>query len=285
MFESFLSPDMTYSCPIWKVGSPDEEESLEDAQMRKIRRMLELADVREGDHLLEIGTGWGALSIEAVRKYNCHVTTLTLSKEQKALAEARIAKAGYSDRITVLLKDYRLLDPAQYQFDRIVTVEMLEAVGREFMPTFFKHMNALLKPRGVLSLQVITIADARFEAYTKAQDFIQKYIFPGGQCPCVASLTEAVYKGSGGELIVDELHNIGPHYAKALRLWREEFVDKFDAVRDATGLHSVYTREFMRRWEYYFAYCEAGFITRALGDVQVRLVKECNEDLVAGIPL
>ncbi|TPX75107.1 hypothetical protein CcCBS67573_g03626 [Chytriomyces confervae] len=267
MFESFLDPTMTYSCPIWELGN--EHESLESAQLRKIHRMLELAEIRKGDHVLEIGTGWGALGIEAVKLYDCHVTTLTLSKEQKALAEARIAKAGFSDRITVLLQDYRLMNPSTHgQFDRIVTVEMLEAVGAEFMPTFFAKMDQLLKPDGILSLQVITIADERFKAYTQEIDYIQKYIFPGGQCPCVASLTDAIYKGSEGRLFIDELHNIGPHYSKALRLWREAFMDKFDEVRDATGLHHVYTNEFRRRWEYYFAYCEAGFATRGLGDIQ-----------------
>ncbi|KAJ3291058.1 hypothetical protein HDU79_002726 [Rhizoclosmatium sp. JEL0117] len=283
MFESFLSPDMTYSCPIWELGN--EDESLESAQMRKIHRMLELAKIRKGDHVLEVGTGWGALSIEAVRLYDCTVTTLTLSKEQKALAEARIAKAGYSDRITVLLQDYRLLDPKEHQFDRIVTVEMLEAVGHDFMPVFFEQADRLLKKDGILSLQVITMVEQRYEAYCIEMDFIQKYIFPGGHCPSVTSLIEAVNKGSKGRLFVDELDNIGPHYTKALRLWREAFLANFDRVREETGLHHIYTQEFKRKWEYYFAYCEAGFATRALGDIQVRLVRECNEDLVAGIPL
>ncbi|KAJ3058521.1 hypothetical protein HDU98_005389 [Podochytrium sp. JEL0797] len=283
MFESFLDPSMTYSCPIWELGN--EEDTLEDAQMRKIRRMLELAKIRKGDHVLEVGTGWGALSIEAVRLYDCKVTTLTLSKEQKSLAEARIAKAGLSSHITVLLQDYRLLDPAQHQFDRIVTVEMLEAVGHDFLPVFFEKADQLLKKDGVLSLQVITMVDQRYEAYCKEMDFIQKHIFPGGHCPSVTALTDAIYEGSKGRLIVDELHNIGPHYTKALRLWREEFLKHFERVREETGLYHVYTEEFKRRWEYYFAYCEAGFATRALGDVQIRLTKECNEELVAGIPL
>ncbi|KAJ3093851.1 hypothetical protein HK100_006386 [Physocladia obscura] len=283
MFESFLDPTMMYSCPIWEIGN--EGESLESAQYRKIHRILELAKIRRGDSVLEVGTGWGALSIEAVRKYDCTVVTLTLSKEQKALAEARIAKAGLSDKITVLLTDYRNLDPAHHQYDRIVTVEMLEAVGPEFMPVFFAQAEKLLKKNGILSLQVITMVDSRYIAYCKEIDFIQKYIFPGGHCPSVTSLTDAIYKGSKGKLVIDEMDNIGPHYAKALRLWREAFLENFDRIRDVTGLHHVYTQEFKRRWEYYFSYCEAGFATRALGDVQMRLTKECNEELVAGIPL
>ncbi|KAJ3356976.1 hypothetical protein HDU83_009146 [Entophlyctis luteolus] len=282
MFESFLDPSMMYSCPIWKLG--EENESLESAQMRKVHRMLELANIRKGDHVLEVGSGWGTLCIEAARIYDCTVVTLTLSKEQQALAEARIAKAGLSDKITVLLMDYRNLDPRIFQFDRIVTVEMLEAVGPEFMPVFFEKAEKLLKKDGVLSLQVITLADQRYEAYCKEVDFIQKYIFPGGHCPCVASLSEAIYKGSKGKLIIDHLDNIGPHYTKALRLWRENFMANFERVRDETGLHHLYTPEFKRRWEYYFSYCEAGFATRALGDIQVRLTKECNEELLEGIP-
>ncbi|KAJ3283445.1 hypothetical protein HDU76_008467 [Blyttiomyces sp. JEL0837] len=256
MFAAFLDPTMTYSCPIW---ADENDDDLEGAQYRKIHAILERAKIRKGDHVLEIGTGWGALSIEAVKLYDCTVTTLTLSKEQKLLAEERIAKAGYSSKITVLLCDYRNLDPTQHQFDRIVTVEMLEAVGPEFLPVFFKQAHALLKPRG-------------------------KHIFPGGHCPSVTALVDAVYKGTKGKLIVDEIVNIGPHYAKALRIWRERFVDGFDGVRKETGLDEVYTEEFKRKWEFYFAYCEAGFASRTLGDIHMRLTREANFDLLEGIP-
>jgi cyclopropane-fatty-acyl-phospholipid synthase len=142
------------------------------------------------------------------------------------------------------------LDPQIQSFDRIVTVEMLEAVGHEFLPVFFKQVDALLKPRGVISLQVITIPDARYKNYLTKVDFIQKHIFPGGHCPSVAALTDAIYTGSAGRLIIDEVVNIGPHYAKALRLWREKFVAQFDQVVAKTGLYNVYTPEFKRKWEF-----------------------------------
>ncbi|KAI9362041.1 Mycolic acid cyclopropane synthetase-domain-containing protein [Zopfochytrium polystomum] len=283
MFAAFLDPTMTYSCPIWDLEHA-KDDSLEAAQYRKIHAILDRAVIRKGDHVLEIGTGWGALSIEAVRRHDCQVTTLTLSSEQKALAEERIAEAGLSHRITVLLKDYRDLDPTEYQFDRIVTVEMLEAVGPEFLPLFFEQAQRLLKPRGVLALQVITMPDARYKNYLSKMDFIQKYIFPGGHCPSVTALVDAVFKGTGGKLIVDEIVNIGPHYVKALRIWREKFVERFDDVVKETGLAHVYTPEFRRKWEFYFAYCEAGFASRTLGDVQMRLTKEANFDLLEGIP-
>lgn len=287
MFAAFLDPSMTYSCPIWADTSEKDEgdDSLEKAQYRKIHAILDRAMIRKGDHVLEIGTGWGALSIEAVKRYDCTVTTLTLSSEQKQLAEARIAAANLSDKITVLLKDYRDLSPQTHMFDRIVTVEMLEAVGPEYLPVFFKQCERLLNPRhGVLALQVITMPDARYKNYCNKVDFIQKHIFPGGHCPSMTALTEAIYKGSGGRLIVDEVVNIGPHYAKALRLWREKFVARFDEVVEKTGLTSVYTPEFKRKWEFYFAYCEAGFASRTLGDIQMRLTREANTDLLDGIP-
>ncbi|KAJ3151443.1 hypothetical protein HK101_001889, partial [Irineochytrium annulatum] len=248
MFASFLDETMTYSCPIWD----GEHDTLESAQIRKIRAMLEMARVRDGDRVLEVGTGWGALAIECCRMYpNATVTTLTLSSEQKALAEERIEAAGFSDRVTVLLQDYRSLDANEYEFDRIVTVEMLEAVGPEFLHQFFAQADALLHPRrGTLALQVITMPDSRYADYLRKVDFIQKHIFPGGHCPSVTALVGAIEKGSKGKLIVDELSNIGPHYAKALRVWRERFLEGFDGVVEETGLDDVYTEEFKRKWEF-----------------------------------
>lgn len=247
--------------------------------------MLDKACLSSQDHLLEIGTGWGALAIRAVSRFGCQVTSLTLSKEQKALAEERIAKAGYSDKITVLLCDYRNLNPEQYQFDKIVTVEMLEAVGPEFLPVFFEQCSKLLKPQGILVLQVITMPDSRYDNYLRKTDFIQKYIFPGGHCPSITALTNAVFNGSQGNLIVDHVENIGPHYAKALRLWNEAFLANYEDVVDKTQLHHIYDEVFKRKWEYYFCYCRAGFATRTLGDIQMRLTKINNQTLVKDIPM
>ncbi|KAJ3124488.1 hypothetical protein HK098_001099 [Nowakowskiella sp. JEL0407] len=283
-FASFLDPTMTYSCPIWDTEHP-ETDTLEKAQLRKIHTMIDTANVQSTDHVLEIGTGWGALSMECVKRTGCRVTTLTLSIEQKILAEERIKKAGLSHKIDVLLVDYRDLDPKKDQFDKILTVEMLEAVGREYLPKFFECMNLLLKPQGILVFQVITMPDNRYVNYLRKTDYIQKHIFPGAHCPSVTALVDAIYQGTNGQLIVDNLLNIGPHYAKALRLWREEFIKHYDRVVVETGLGHIYTQEFKRKWEFYFAYCEAGFATRTLGDIQVRLVRESNKLLLEGIPL
>ncbi|KAI8815452.1 Mycolic acid cyclopropane synthetase-domain-containing protein [Cladochytrium replicatum] len=284
MFASFLDSTMTYSCPIWDTTNP-ESDTLEKAQYRKIHAMISKGQVSPNDHVLEIGTGWGALSIECVKLTGCRVTTLTLSKEQKLLAEERIRAAGFEDKITVMLCDYRSLDPEVYQFDKILTVEMLEAVGPEFLPVFFETCNKLLNPQGILVLQVITMPDSRYKQYLRKTDFIQKYIFPGGHCPSVTALVDAVFKGSKGELVVDLVDNIGPHYAKALRLWREEFTENYDRVVAETGLQDIYDDVFRRKWEFYFAYCEAGFATRTLGDIQMRLVRPCNKLLLNGIPM
>lgn len=183
MFAAFLDSTMTYSCAYWTKGTPgshDTTESLEQAQMNKIRKIIELARIREGDHVLEIGSGWGSLAIEAVRSRKCQVTTLTLSAEQKALAEERIAEAGLSDKIDVLLCDYRSL-PREHQFDKIVSCEMIEAVGQQFLDEYFKSCDGLLKLEGeaVAVYQCITMPESRYRNYCREIDFIRKYIFPG----------------------------------------------------------------------------------------------------------
>eukprot|EP00842_Homolaphlyctis_polyrhiza_P003977 jgi/Hompol1/4580/HPOL_003729-RA len=283
MFASFLDPTMTYSCPIWE----SENDTLEQAQINKIHRLLDMAYIREGDHVLEIGTGWGALAMEAVRRHKCHVTTITLSQEQLVLAQERFKKAGMADKITVLLMDYRALDPAVYQFDRIISVEMLEAVGPEFLSTYFETCDRLLKPRGTLVVQVITMPEARYQSYLVSMDFIRLHIYPGGHCPSLTALVEAVNQGTQGRLMIDIIDNVGPHYAKALRLWREQFVANFDKVvaNSSESEKAIYDEVFLRKWEYYFAYCEAGFASRTLGDLQIRLTRPGNADLAEGIPM
>ncbi|KAI9103298.1 Mycolic acid cyclopropane synthetase-domain-containing protein [Phlyctochytrium arcticum] len=281
MFGCFLDPSMMYSCPIWD----GEDDTLEAAQYRKIHAMLDMAAIEEGMHVLEVGTGWGALAIEAVRRHGCRVTTLTLSKEQKALAEKRIAEAGLTSAIDVQLLDYRNMNPHK-KFDRIIAIEMLEAVGPEFLPVFFQKCHELLHPaNGIVALQVITMPDSRYQNYLKKVDFIQRHIFPGGHCPSMTALVDAVYQGSKGNLILDETRNIGPHYAKALRIWREKFMENCDKIAKEHNLEDKYDEVFKRKWEYYFAYCEAGFATRTLGNVQLRLSRANNNDLLAGIPM
>lgn len=231
MFAAFLSDDMTYSCPIWKPESSAdiEEESLEAAQMTKLNRFIDGAQIKPTDHVLEIGTGWGSFAMEAVRKTGCRVTSLTLSIEQKALAEKRIYAAGYSDKIEVLLMDYRALPVPKVPYDKVVSIEMLEAVGREYLETYFSCIHRLLKPDGIAVFQCITMPEGRYEAYAKGGDFIRKYIFPGGHLPSITQLVDNITKGSEGTLIVEKVENIGGHYAKTLRLWREKFMANFES--------------------------------------------------------
>ncbi|CAG8448853.1 5130_t:CDS:2 [Funneliformis caledonium] len=287
MFAAFLSRDMTYSSAVFA----SEEEPLEEAQYRKLRMMIKKAKITKDDNVLEIGTGWGSLAIEAVRLTGCHVTSLTLSIEQKNLAEERIANAGFSDRINVLLCDYRNL-PASHQFDKIISIEMIEAVGPQYLSTYFECCDRFLKEKGGIGVfQVITMPETRYDRYCKEVDFIRKYIFPGGHCPSVTTLVQAIAKGSKGRLIVDHLENIGPHYARTLRLWRERFLSVFDELIHPALLNSWPNMSpseieiFKKKWEFYFAYCEGGFVTRILGNVQVVVTREGNEAFLDGIPL
>ena len=259
MFAAFLSEDMTYSCPIWSPMSDlnAAHEPLEDAQERKLQYFITQARIKESDHVLEIGTGWGSFAISAVKETGCRVTSLTLSKEQKELAEGRIKAAGLSARIRVLLCDYRAM-PARdkYSYDKIVSIEMLEAVGREYLETYFECINRLLKPEGGIAVfQCITMPETRYEAYSKGEDFIRKYIFPGGHLPTVSQLIRSIERGSGGTLVPDRILNIGGHYARTLRLWRQRFERNFDTrIRPALlEEHESMTEKdvelFRRKWQ------------------------------------
>ena len=259
MFAAFLSEDMTYSCPIWlpRTNVKSGAETLEDAQMRKLDRIIQNAKIKHTDHVLEIGTGWGSLAIRAVEKTGCRVTSLTLSREQKELAEKRIAAAGFTDNIEVLLCDYRALPmPRDGQYDKVISIEMLEAVGREYLATYFTCIDKLLKPEdGIAVFQCITMPETRYDGYVKGEDFIRKYIFPGGHLPTVTQLVESIHQGSQGKLMVDDIENIGPHYAKTLRIWKQNFLRHFNArIRPALlAEHSGMTESdaglFKRKWE------------------------------------
>lgn len=259
MFSAFLSDDMTYSCPIWSsISDPKaQHESLEDAQETKLQYFIDAAKIKASDHVLEIGTGWGSFAIAAVKKTGCRITSLTLSQEQKELAEERIAVTGYTDNIEVLLCDYRALPtPREGLYDKVVSIEMLEAVGPEFLATYFSCVNHLLKPQGgVAVFQCITMPETRYEGYSKGEDFIRKYIFPGGHLPTVSQLVANIAQGSRGTLVVDSVLNIGGHYAKTLRLWREKFERDFvSKIRPALlGEHDGMTEKdvelFRRKWQ------------------------------------
>jgi len=230
--------------------------------------MIQKARIRAEDHVLEIGCGWGAFAIQAVRQTGCRVTAITLSTEQLQLAKERVKAAGLEDKISIELVDYRKVEG---QYDKIVSIEMLEAVGHEFLANFFEVCDSLLKPNGLLVVQVITVPDFRYDKYRKSCDFIQKYIFRGGICPSLSALTNAM---KTSKFTVEQLENIGPHYAKTLRRWRENFIGNKDKIF-SLGFDNV----FFRKWIYYFCYCEAGFASRTLGDLQIIFTRPCNASL------
>ncbi|KAL8720063.1 MAG: hypothetical protein Q9225_003031 [Loekoesia sp. 1 TL-2023] len=295
MFAAFLSDDMTYSCPIWLPTSDPKSifQSLEDAQDLKLQYFIKAAKLKASDHVLEIGTGWGSFAIAAARLTGCRITSLTLSCEQKELAEERIMAAGLQDHIEVLLCDYRALPtPKEGVYDKIVSIEMLEAVGREYLDTYFECVHKLLKPDGGIAVfQCITMPESRYETYAKSEDFIRKYIFPGGHLPTVSQLVRSIDKASKGMLIVDSILNIGGHYAKTLRLWRESFERNFDSkirpalLREHKEMASKDVDLFKRKWQYYFTYCEAGFNTKTLGDVILTVGREGAREMIEDIPL
>ncbi|KAI0165021.1 cyclopropane-fatty-acyl-phospholipid synthase [Xylariaceae sp. FL1272] len=269
----------------------ESDETLEEAQFTKLRRFIDGCHIKSTDHVLEIGTGWGSFAIEAVKKTACQVTSLTLSQEQKQLAEQRIIDAGLSGKIKVLLMDYRSLE-TERPFDKIVSIEMLEAVGQEFLGTYFACINRLLKKDGgIVMFQCITMPECRHDSYSRREDFINKYIFPGGHLPTITQLLNHISTESNGTLIVDRVENIGGHYAKTLRLWKEKFMANFDSnIKLALQLQHPYMKTeeipvFKRKWEYYFTYCEAGFLTKTLGDVIITVGREGAMELMEDIPL
>ncbi|MGB0722590.1 MAG: class I SAM-dependent methyltransferase [Gammaproteobacteria bacterium] len=257
-FGLWLDPTMTYSAGIFE--GPHED--MELASITKLARICSKLDLGPDDHVVEIGTGWGSFAIHAAGTYGCRVTTTTISKEQKALAEERIAAAGLSDRIQVLLRDYRDMEG---QYDALVSIEMIEAVGHEFLPGYFQTLSRLLKPTGRACIQAITMPDQRYPLYLKSTDFIQRFIFPGSCVPSFGAIQSAV---GTSDLKTVHVEDIGPHYATTLRLWRERFAQVRDQVWELG-----YDAGFIRLWDYYLSYCEAGFEERYLGDLQLVLHK------------
>jgi len=255
LFKSFLDSTMTYSCGIFK----GEQSDLQDAQIAKLDEIIKKADIRATDTVLEIGCGWGSFAVRAAETRGCKVVCVTLSEEQYAFALERVEKLGLSDLIEIHLKDYRLVTG---QFDKIVSIEMVEAVGEKFLSTFFEHCNSLLKPGGRLVIQAITLAEQREEEYRKGCDWIQKYIFPGCFVPSVRKLQASATKST--ELCLERSDNIGIHYATTLAEWRKRFIEN----RANIALHGA-GEDFIRKWIYYFGYCEAGFRSRLLGTHQM----------------
>jgi len=264
-YRLWLDDSLLYSCACY--GSPDE--SLEDAQYRKLNRVLELARIQAHHHVLEIGSGWGGFAVHAALRTGCRVTTVTISEEQYKLARERVREAGLEDRVDVRLCDYRDLEGT---FDRIVSIEMIEAVGHEFLGSFFARCESLLAPDGLMFLQVITFPDHDYERYRRTTDWIQRHVFPGGHLPSLTALCEAMRDHS--RLQVESMENIGPCYAQTIRDWRARFLANWDRIQ-SLGFDDT----FRRKWLYYFSYCEAGFSRRILGNLHLVITRPENPDL------
>jgi cyclopropane-fatty-acyl-phospholipid synthase len=255
----FLDETMTYSCGIFE----GEDSTLEEASVAKYDRICQKLALQPGDHVLEIGSGWGGFALHAASRCGCRVTTTTISPAQLTLARKRVQAAGLEDRITLLLQDYRHV---QGSYDKLVSIEMIEAVGFEYLDDFFRVCSERLKEDGLMCLQAITIADQVFDRYRRSLDFIRSHVFPGSCLTSVAAMTASLARATDLRLI--HLEDITPHYVKTLKLWRENFRARLDQVR-ALG----YPESFLRLWEFYLCYCEAGFAERYTGDVQVLLAK------------
>src|SRR5690606_1190297 len=262
LFSTFLDPTLSYSSALFDASMPLADQDLAAAQLRKVRAIRDLAQFVEGSEGLEIGTGWGTLAIEAARR-GAMVTTITLSQEQAALARERIAAAGLSDRVEVRLQDYREVTGG---FDAVVSVEMIEAVGEEFWTTYFSAIDRLLRPGGVAAIQSILMSHERYLATRHSYGWIHKHIFPGGLIPSTEAIESTVERHT--ELRVEGVHPFGTHYAETLRRWRAAFTAASSQV-DLLGFDET----FRRKWEFYLAYCEAGFDAGYLDVAHIRLAR------------
>lgn len=258
LYRLFLDDSMTYSAAVFETG----DETLEEAQRNKYRRMAERASLTAGMHVLEIGTGWGGFAMYAAGELGCRVTTVTISQEQHDLATERIRAAGLSHLVNVQLRDYRDI---QGQYDAIVSIEMLEAVGHDYFPAYFAAVDAALRPGAKASIQVITFPDATYETQRRGANWIQTYIFPGGLCPSIAVMEQALRRTS---LLITDIDDIAASYVRTLREWRTRFMGRLGEVR-ALGFDD----RFIRMWEYYLALSEAGFATGVTQDLQLVLEK------------
>ncbi len=258
-YRLFLDEQLVYSAAVFQAPGT----SLEAAQVEKLDRICRKLRLGPGHHVLEIGTGWGAFAIHAAKRTGCRVTTTTISPSQYAHAKARIAEEGLEDRVTLLLEDYRKLTGT---FNRLVSIEMFEAVGFANYDTFFRAADRLLAPGGSMLLQTITLPEQRFAAYRKQPDVIQTHVFPGAELASLSGIARSLARVS--DLTILDLEDIGLHYARTLRIWRERFHARLREVR-AQG----FDERFVRLWDYYLAYCEGAFAERAIGDAQLVLVK------------
>ena len=258
-YRLFLDETLMYSCAIFE----HEGQSLHDASLAKLERIARKLDLRPGDHLLEIGTGWGGMAIHAAGRYGCRVTTTTISPAQHDLARERVRAAGLEDRVEVLLEDYRDL---RGTYDKLVSIEMVEAVGERWLDAYFAACSRLLAPQGAMLLQAITMQEQLYDSMRRNVDFIQRHVFPGSHLLSVRAIAERVARVT--DLRIAQLEDISEHYVTTLQHWRRNFLARRDEVR-ALG----FGEPFLRLWDYYLAYCEGGFAERSIGDVQVLLTK------------
>ena len=264
-FALWLDPTMTYSSAYWDAP----ELTLEQAQVRKYDVLCRKLRLQPSDQVLEIGSGWGGFSMHAAKNFGCHVTTVTISQAQFDEGSRRIAAAGLVNQIDVLLQDYRKLTG---QFDKIASIEMLEAVGDKYLDGYFAQCSRLLTRKGLLGLQYITCPDAQYEVLRRGTDFIQRHIFPGSLLNSIGRVNTALNRT--GDLFLHDMDDMGPYYARTLHVWRENFHRVLDAVR-AQGFDET----FIRKWDYYLAYCEAAFATRHISVVQAVYTRADNETL------
>ena len=255
----FLDETMTYSCGIFE----QEDSTLREASEAKYDRICRKLELSTGDRVMEIGTGWGGFAVHAARNYGVHVTTTTISDEQHQFAQNRVKAAGLEDRITLLKQDYRDLTG---KFDKLVSIEMIEAVGHHYYTAFFQTCSRLLKNDGMMVLQAITIGDQLFDRHRRSVDFIKRYIFPGSCIPSITAISNAMAGATNMRLV--HLEDITPHYARTLHAWRRRFFANIEKIRNLG-----FSDTFVRMWEYYLCYCEGGFAERYIGDVQMLFAK------------
>jgi cyclopropane-fatty-acyl-phospholipid synthase len=263
-FSLMLDPTMTYSCGIF----PARTSSMQEASQEKYDRICRILRLTQRDHVLEVGCGWGGFAVHAARNYGCRVTALTISRAQHGYATSQVRAAGLGDRVSVVLRDYR---DATGQFDKLVSIEMIEAVGRQFLDGYFGQCCRLLKPDGVMALQAITITDNRYEQYRRSVDFIQQYVFPGGFLPSFSAMGKSWRRATDFRPI--RFDEFSPHYAETLRRWRQRFRENIESVR-----RLGFDERFIRTWNYYLCYCEAAFEERLISVSQIFLAREaCRE--------
>ena len=258
-FQLFLDPTMMYSSALFS----DKSASLEVASETKLDELCQQLELKSGDHLLEIGTGWGGMAIHAAKNFGCRVTTTTISQEQYDFASARVREEGLEGQITLLCEDYRNLTG---EYDKLVSIEMIEAVGHDFYQNYFRMCSGLLKPNGKMVIQAITMADQRYKEARDSVDFIKRYIFPGGCLPSVAVMAQHIARDTDMQIV--HLRDITNDYAETLAHWRQRFLANLEAVR---GMG--FSEEFVRMWDFYLCYCEGGFRERVISTVQLAFAK------------